>query len=185
MGIHAQSVKNIIYVPGFTHILLYVSQFAQNKNTAEIVKNFIYLNLIDRPVTCPFFSATRVALNTTIAKNKAYKIIRHKIGNLRHVPLETLHHLFGHRRSDTIMFASYNIVWSDTIAMMAPESFCDPCNILIIINNNRNKFPSTGPQTPRSYPINLLPIPAHYGLQDHGLQDLEKVSSHWTSLLYF
>jgi hypothetical protein len=47
-------LKNAIYVRGLIQILFSVSQFSQNSNTADMVKNFIYITFIDLTVTCPF-----------------------------------------------------------------------------------------------------------------------------------
>jgi hypothetical protein len=124
-------LKNIFYVPGPARILFYVSQFAQSNNTAEIMKNFVYLAFIDRKITCPILSATREALNTTIAQKKPVTITRNKLVNGRPVPLDTLHRQFGHRHSNTIMCALEHILWADAIATIAPESLCDSCNIII------------------------------------------------------
>ena len=158
-------LKNVLYVPGLTQRLFSVSQFAQNDNTAEIVKNFIYLTFIDRTVTCPLFSASRTAFCTTKAQKKQVTNSRNKVGKFRPVPLETLHQRFGHRRSNTILFASEHRVWADTIAMMAPESFCDPCNVVITRKNNKNKFPSTDPNIAgHTVYMDLLPTFSRQGL---------------------
>jgi hypothetical protein len=105
-GTFTVRLKNLIYyVPGLTQKFFSVSQFAQNNNTSEMVKNFIYTTFIDRAVTCPLFLATRVAFYTTIAQQKLIKSTMNKIGNLRPVSLETLHHRFDHINSNAIMFS--------------------------------------------------------------------------------
>jgi hypothetical protein len=78
---------------------------------------------------------------------------------IRHVPLEALHHSFGHRCSNTILFAS------EHIAIMAPESFCDPCNIIITRKNVKNNFTSTDPQiASHTIYMDMLPTFPHLGI---------------------
>jgi hypothetical protein len=89
-------LKHVIYVPGLTQGLYSISQFAKSNNTAEIVRNIIYLKFDDHTVTCPLFSAAILASNTTTAKKNQVPSSRNKVGDLVYIPLETLHHRSDH-----------------------------------------------------------------------------------------
>jgi hypothetical protein len=88
----AVHINNIFNVPGLTQRLVSVSQFTQNNNSSEIVRNFIYITFIDRTfTTCPFFSASRTVFCMTTAQKTQVTNSRYKVGNFRPVSLETLH----------------------------------------------------------------------------------------------
>jgi hypothetical protein len=93
-----------------------------------------------------FYKATRVAFNATIIQKKTFKSTMKKNVTFRPVPLETHHHRIGPIYCNIILFASKSRFWDDAIAMMAPESFYDPCNFVITRKNTINKCPSTRPQ---------------------------------------
>jgi hypothetical protein len=63
-----------------------VSQFYQKDNTAEILKNFIYLTFIDLTIAYPLFSAIRVALNNNSVQKKTVPNKRNKIGKISMPP---------------------------------------------------------------------------------------------------
>ena len=81
------------------------------------------------------------------------------------IPIELLHQRLGHTRTNTLLYTSQHRCWADTIAMMSPEKFCDPCQIVTTRSNNRCKIPPSNPLEPgHTVYMDLLPPLSPTGL---------------------
>ena len=89
----------------------------------------------------PFFSAVP-------AHTKKVTVTSNAQDAHKPIPIELLHQRLGHTKTNTLLYTSQNHCWSDATAMMSPEKFCDPCQIVTTRSNNRCKIPPSNPLEP-------------------------------------
>jgi hypothetical protein len=70
-------------------------------------------------------------------------------------------------------------MWADTIAMMAPEYFCDPTDVVITRKNSRNRCLSTDPDIAgHTIYMDLLPTFAGQGITPHPIVNLSMLTNY-------
>jgi hypothetical protein len=112
----------------------------------------VYLTFVD--LSLALFLAPIEAFNEEITKRKS------EIGNFRPIPLETLHRRVGHIHSNTVIVSSKHRLWADIVAMLAPESFYEPCNVAIIKKKIKKRVSFHLPSSFRLYHPQCSP-PVH------------------------
>jgi hypothetical protein len=120
------TLSDVMYIPGLSHHLFSITQFAQHGHCAIVQQHGTTMLLGPNrlPVTIPYHKkGKRMAFNFSVVttagqdNTSSYHKIptyRNKDQDKKRLPLELLHHRLGHRKCRTLLTASEHNLWEDT-----------------------------------------------------------------------